>query len=84
MMVILTMFMMKRITNMTMTEIMLVMTMMVVMLHITDFLLKRRKRNRLVCLFFCCCCCCCFLEYPNNSHVRFTAFQKKNANGIYD
>ena len=39
---------------MTMTEIMMVMTMMVVMLHITDFLLKRRKRNRFVCLFFFC------------------------------
>ena len=52
MMVILTMLMMKRITSMTMTEIMMVMTMMVVMFHITDFLLKRRKRNRFVCLFF--------------------------------
>ena len=52
MMVILTMLMMKRITSMTMTEIMMVMTMMVVMLHIKDFLLKRRKRNRFVCLFF--------------------------------
>ena len=77
MMVILTMLMMKRITSMTMTEIMMVMTMVVVMLHITDFLSKRRKRNRFVCLFF-------FLQYSNNSHVRFTAFQKKNANGIDD
>ena len=80
MMVILTMLMMERITRMTMTEIMMVMTMMVVMLHITDFLLKRRKRNRFVCLFF----LFFVLQYSNNSHDRFTAFQKKNANGIDD
>ena len=45
------MLMMKTMTRMSMTEIIMVMTMMVVVFLITDYLLKRRKSNRFVFFF---------------------------------
>ena len=47
---VMAMFMMKMITRMTMKEIMMVMTMMVVILQITDYFLKEGKKLQ-VCVF---------------------------------
>ena len=47
---VMAMFMMKMITRMTMKEIMMVMTMMVVILLITDYFLKEGKKLQ-VCVF---------------------------------
>ena len=49
-MMVMAMFMMKMITRMTMKEIMMVMTMMVVILLITDCFLKEGKKLQ-VCVF---------------------------------
>ena len=49
-MMVMAMFMMKMITRMTMKEIMMVMTMMVVILLITDYFLKEGKKLQ-VCVF---------------------------------
>ena len=49
-MMVMAMFMMKMITRMTMKEIMMVMTMMVVILLITDYFLKEGKKRQ-VCVF---------------------------------
>ena len=49
-MMVMAMFMMKMITRMTMKEIMMVMTMMVVILLIKDYFLKEGKKLQ-VCVF---------------------------------
>ena len=65
-MMIMAMLMMMMITRMTMKEIMMVMTMMVVMFHITDYFLKEGKK----------------LEVCVLTIFKFTAFPRKNSNGI--
>ena len=60
-MVAMAMLMMMMITRMTMKEIMMVMTMMVVMFHITDYFLKEGKK----------------LEVCVLTIFKFTAFQGK-------
>ena len=65
-MMVMAMFMMKMITRMTMKEIMMVMTMMVVILLITDYFLKEGKKLQV-----------CVLTI-----FKFTAFPRKNSNGI--
>ena len=65
-MVAMAILMMKMITRMAMKEIMMVMTMMVVMFHITDYFLKEGKKLQV-----------CVLTI-----FKFTAFLRKNSNGI--
>ena len=65
-MMVMTISMMKMITRMAMKEIMMVMTMMVVMFHITDYFLKEGKKLQV-----------CVLTI-----FKFTAFPRKNSNGI--
>ena len=65
-MMIMAMFMMKMITRLTMKKITMVMTMMVVMLLITDYFLKEGKKLQV-----------CVLTI-----FKFTAFPRKNSNGI--
>ena len=65
-MMVMAMFMMKMITRMTMKEIMMVMTMMVVILLITDYFLKEGKKLQV-----------CVLTI-----FKFTAFPRKNSDGI--
>ena len=65
-MVAMAILMMKMITRMAMKEIMMVMTMMVVMFHITDYFLKEGKKRQV-----------CVLTI-----FKFTAFPRKNSNGI--
>ena len=65
-MVAMAILMMKMITRMAMKEIMMVMTMMVVMFHITDYFLKEGKKLQV-----------CVLTI-----FKFTALPRKNSNGI--
>ena len=67
-MMVMAMLMMKMITgdNDGNDEIMMVMTMMVVMFHITDYFLKEGKKLQV-----------CVLTI-----FKFTAFPRKNSNGI--
>ena len=65
-MMVMAISMMTMITRMAMKEIMMVMTMMVVMFHITDYFLKEGKKLQVFVLTI----------------FKFTAFPRKNSNGI--